>query len=116
MNFFRGFSCRISKILVNTSRPATVAARPYVHIEMKRLNDAGQFSKALALFDELERDETPRDQAIVQALKACTRLRLLERGVSIHKKLSNRSKSDQFIQSTLINFYSQLNVSVSVKL
>jgi pentatricopeptide repeat protein len=83
---------------------------------MKRLNDAGQFSKALTLFDELERREIPRDQAIVQALKACTRMRLLERGVNIHKKLSNRSKSDKFIQSTLVSFYSQFNLSLCINL
>ena len=116
MNSFRVFACHVSKVLVNFSRTATVAARPCVDIEMKRLNDAGQFSKALTLFDELERREIPRDQAIVQALKACTRMRLLERGVNIHNKLSKRSKNNNFIQSALVHFYSQFNLSLFINL
>jgi hypothetical protein len=116
MNSFRVFACRVSNVLVNFSRTATVATRLHVDIEMKRLNDTGQFSKALTLFDELERREIPRDQAVVQALKACTRMRQLERGVTIHNKLSNRSKSNHFIQSALINFYSQFNLPLSINL
>ena len=117
LNSCRTFACHMQKVLINTSRTATAtAANLNVEIEMKRLNDMGQFSKALTLFDELQRRETPRDRAIVQALKACTRMKNLERGVDIHNKLSHRSTNDSYIQSALIHFYSQFNLSRFVDL
>jgi hypothetical protein len=104
----RIFACRIQKVLINASRPLTHVD---VDIEMKRLNDTKQFSKALAMFDEVQRREIPQDRAVVQALKACTAVKDLKRGVNIHSKLSNRSKNDAYIQPTLINFYSQFKLS-----
>ena len=106
-NSSQRFSCQIRKILIHLSRPATLAANVVnVEIEMKRLNDTKQCSQALTLFDQVQRRQMPRDQVIVQALKACTRLKDLQYGVNIHKKLSNRSLNNSFIQSTLIHFYS----------
>ena len=117
LNFCRIFTCRIPNVLrINASRTAVVATNHNIVIEMKRLNAAGQFSTALALFNELQRHEVPRDQAIVQALKACTRLRRLECGVNIHKKLSNCSAKNNYVEAALIHFYSQFNRSPFVHL
>ena len=102
----RRFPCHLLKAFINISRPATVTTNVQVEIEMKRLNDSGQFSQVLKLFDEVQQREIPRDQAIVQALKACTRLKDLQRGVTIHKKLPNHSTKNNHIQSTLIHLYS----------
>jgi hypothetical protein len=64
-NSCRIFACRIPKVLINVSRPATAATHVNVDIEMKRLNDTKQFSKALAMFDKVQRREIPRDRAVV---------------------------------------------------
>jgi hypothetical protein len=90
------------------SRSSTTRNVDKVEIEMKRLNDERQYRKALSLFDELHRRrEMPRDQAIVQALKACTQTKDHARGIYIHKHLSEKSTSNKFIQSALIHFYSE---------
>ena len=66
------------------------------------------------MFDEVQRREMSRDRAVVRALKACTAVKDLKRGVNIHKQLSNRSKTDLYIQSALGHFYSQLHLSLFV--
>lgn len=113
LNSCRIFACRIQKVLLNASRPAkTVATNLKIEIEMKRLNDQRQFCEALVLFDKLQHREVQNDRTIVQALKACTGMRDLKRGVNIHSQLSNRSSNDPYIQSALIHFYSELNLSL----
>ena len=111
-NSSRSLSCRLLKVLVNISRPATVTTNVKIEIEMKRLNDSGKFSQVLTLFDEVQRREIPRDQAVVQALKACARLKDFQRGLNIHKKLANHSMKNNYIQSSLIHFYSEFHLSL----
>ena len=105
-SFCGRLTCRVPKGLINASRLATVTSTVNVEIEMKRLNETKHFSQALTLFDELRAHQIPRDQAVVQALKACTQLKDLQRGLNIHQKLTNRSKKNNYIQSALIHFYS----------
>lgn len=111
LNSCRIFACHLRRVLRNASRTAPVATNLDVAIEMKRLNETEQYSRALDLFDEVQRREMPRDRAVIQALTACTRTRDLNRGISIHKKLSNRSAKNNYIEATLIHFYSQFNLS-----
>ena len=94
--------------LVNMIYKATNSTYINIETEMKMLNDRKEFAKAIALFDRHKSQEIPTDRAIVQALKACTRLGDVKCGVNIHKQLSNHSLKNSYIQSTLIYFYSKL--------
>lgn len=97
-------------ILINVIRKVTNSTRINIETEMKKLNDEKEFLKAIALFDKHKHkhQEMPTDRAVVQALKACTRLGDVKRGVNIHKELSNHSLNNIYIQSALIHFYSKL--------
>jgi len=95
-------------ILINVIRKVTNSTRINIETEMKRLNDEKEFLKAIALFDKHKQQEIPTDRSVVQALKACTRLGDVKHGVNIHKKLSNHSLNNIYIQSALIHFYSKL--------
>jgi hypothetical protein len=94
--------------LINVIHKATNSTHINIETEMKNLNDRKEFVKAIALFDKHKHQQMPTDRAVVQALKACTRLGDLKHGVNIHKQLSNDSLKDVYIQSTLIHFYSKL--------
>lgn len=91
----------------------TIVSSPQLNIELEiiRLNERKQFTKTLDLFDKHEHSETLTDKTIVQALKACTQLSSLERGQNIHKKLSNQSMKNMFIQTSLIHLYSKFALS-----
>jgi hypothetical protein len=95
-------------ILINVIRKVTNSTRINIETEMKKLNDEKEFLKAIALFDKHKQQEIPTDRSFVQALKACTRLGDVKRGVNIHKELSNHSLNNIYIQSALIHFYSKL--------
>lgn len=94
--------------LFNVIHKATNSIHINTETEMKKLNDRKEFAKAIALFDKYKHQQVPTDRAVVQAIKACTRLGDFKRGVTIHKELSNHSLNDIYIQSTLIHFYSKL--------
>jgi hypothetical protein len=78
-----------------------------IEAQMKTLNDRKEFARAISLFDKQRYQQMPTDRAVVQALKACARLGDIKYGVNIHKKLSNHSLNDTYIQSALIFFYSK---------
>jgi hypothetical protein len=96
--------------LVSVIHKATNSTQINIETEMKNLNGRKEFVKAIALFDKHKHkhQEMPTDRAVVQALKACTRLGDVKRGVNIHKELANHSLKDVYIQSALIHFYSKL--------
>ena len=76
-----------------------------VEVEMKKFNDKQQYMKALDLFDQHEHQIVLTDRLIVQALKACSQLGHFERGQIIHKKLPNNLLDNNYVQTSLINFY-----------
>lgn len=108
----------IQTIFIDLSCPVTLKENAVsLENEMKRLNHEKKFSQALDLFDKAQRRKMPRDQAVVQALKACTGLKDLQRGVSIYQNFSQRSTIDpNLICATLVHFYSsftRLHLSLS---
>ncbi|CAF1229480.1 unnamed protein product [Rotaria magnacalcarata] len=76
-----------------------------VNSTMKKLMDSGQYRNALVLFDEQAQMNTDFD--INMALKACTKLHDYERGIKMEQQLSSHSRSNLFIQTSLIHFYMQ---------
>ncbi|CAF4721982.1 unnamed protein product [Rotaria socialis] len=75
---------------------------------MKILNDNRQYLKTLELIDKHKNHiETCSNWVIIQALKACSELRDIQRGSSIHDLVSSRLKHDPYIFPALIHFYMQ---------
>ena len=81
---------------------------------MKMCNEKREFEKVLSLFDEWKekKDQRSFSMVITQALKACTRLQDLQRGMKIHYSISSDIKGDKFILTSLIHFYSKLSDEV----
>ncbi|UJR23867.1 hypothetical protein I4U23_026839 [Adineta vaga] len=104
---FRAISHHTKLKCFNLSRTITSSKQINIDIEMKKLNDRKEFVKALDLFDEHKHQTILTDRIIVQVLKACTQLGYLERGLIIHKNLSDSSLNNSYIQPTLIHFYMQ---------
>jgi hypothetical protein len=77
---------------------------------MKRLNDRGEFRQTLALFDQRKDRQGTTERVLVQVLKACSELTNLNYGEAIHQQLSSSLQKSSYIQSSLINFYSELFV------
>lgn len=77
---------------------------------MKKLNDNGEFRKAIALYeDQIEKRKQRSDSLIAnQALKACIELGDIEHAKDIHKNLPSYMANNTFIQTSLIRFYSKL--------
>jgi hypothetical protein len=73
---------------------------------MKKLFDSKQYKKALDVFHE--QSESRTDVSINIALKSCTMLRNYEYGKIIRQQLSSHSLNNKFIQTSLIQFYSEL--------
>ncbi|CAM4770602.1 unnamed protein product [Rotaria magnacalcarata] len=104
------------KKLVNNPRISlTVVAKRSANIQsidsnlgdrMKMLNDNRQYLKTLELIDKHKNHiETCSNWVIIQALKACSELRDIQRGSSIHDLVSSRLKHDPYIFPALIHFY-----------
>ncbi|CAF1202782.1 unnamed protein product [Didymodactylos carnosus] len=76
--------------------------------QMKKLNDNGQFEKALTLYeDQIEKqNKQSTNFTIDQVLKACIELGDIKRAKDIHNKLSPTMANNSFIQSNLIRLYS----------
>jgi len=72
---------------------------------MKKLIDAKQYQEALNVFDQ--QSEMSTDFHFNMALKACAHLHNYQYGKKIHQQLSSNSLNNPFIQSSLINFYSE---------
>ena len=77
-------------------------------------NDKREFEKVLNLFDQWneQKDQRSLSMVITQALKACTRMRNLQRGMKIHQSISSDIKGNTFILASLIHFYSKLTDEV----
>ena len=72
---------------------------------MKKLIDGKKYQEALNLFNE---HSTPGSNiATTLALKACAKLKNLERGITIHQHLSSQSIKNSFINTSLIHLYSE---------
>ncbi|UJR24004.1 hypothetical protein I4U23_026969 [Adineta vaga] len=89
----------------NLLRTITSSKQINIDIEIKKLNDRKEFVKALDLFDKQKHQTILTDRIVIQVLKACTQLGYLERGLIIHKNLSDSSLNSSYIQTTLIHFY-----------
>lgn len=87
-------------------RSATNFSNINLETKMRKLNEQQEYSKALALFDQVNKFESPTDRILVQALNACAQLKSLERGRRIHRQLDDRSLNNDYIRSTLIHLYS----------
>ncbi|CAF1308155.1 unnamed protein product [Adineta steineri] len=118
----------LTKLLKYSSLSLVVAVKRSVTIsqsnfhlsnQMKLLNDNKQFKKTLELFDKYTKNNTKTFSSyiITQALKACTHLKDLERGKTIHHHLiSSRTKDDLYITTLLIHLYMQCNDIASAEL
>jgi len=85
---------------------ATVASDFYLtNHQMKQLNDKKQFKEALELFDEYKKTnpEAPSDFIFNQALKACTQIGDLQRGLYIHRLFSSQIRNNLYILASLIH-------------
>lgn len=78
--------------------------------QMKKLNDNGQFRKAMDLYEHQIRKDNKQNTslAVNQALKACIELDDIKRGKEIYENLSTSIKKNSFIQANLIRLYSKL--------
>ena len=74
---------------------------------MKRLIDFRRYEEVLVLFNQCSQSKSLTDISLNLALKACAKLGDHQRGIQIHQKLSFQSLQNPFIQSSLINFYSE---------
>jgi hypothetical protein len=72
---------------------------------MKTLIDKHKYQEALTLFDQNPISASNTD--ITLALKACAKLKNLERGKTIHQYISSRSINDSFLNTSLIHLYSR---------
>ncbi|CAF1205633.1 unnamed protein product [Rotaria sordida] len=77
--------------------------------QIKSFNDKKQFKKTLELFDKYKENDVKNLSSFVinQALKACTEMRDLQRGMIIHRLISSRIKTDSYITGSLIHLYMQ---------
>ena len=111
-----------TRLLLNLARPVLAVAQRLNHLksnfhlanEMKICNEKREFEKVFSLFDEWneKKDQRSFSMVITQALKACTRMKNLQRGMKIHHSISFNIKGDTFIMASLIHFYSKLTDEV----
>jgi thioredoxin-like negative regulator of GroEL len=73
--------------------------------QMKRLINEEQCDEALSLFDAHTRKRRARITEIVEALKACAKMRDIERGRTILRSVPTNWANDPYLQASLINFY-----------
>lgn len=80
--------------------------------QMKILNDKKQFEKTLILFDSYKEKNFEQDSGLIftQALKACTQIGDLKRGLNIYHQISPSIKNDNYILTSLIHLYSNRNL------
>ncbi|CAF1078661.1 unnamed protein product [Rotaria magnacalcarata] len=108
----------ISNILVNNylrfvllavRRLASIQSNVNIGDQMKILNDNKQYKKVLELFDEFNEKTIDKcsNWIIIQALKACTQICDVQRGLKIHNLISSRLKRDSYVLPSLIHFYMQ---------
>jgi hypothetical protein len=112
LTIFRRFSSLAQK---RHFIPSISSSSVKLDLTMKKLIDLKQYEKALDLYDQ--QSQIYSDVSINMALKACTKLYDYKRGIHIQQKLSSQSLNNPFIQTSLIHFYSEsfINLSLSIK-
>jgi hypothetical protein len=105
---------RLSSVLISSKRSLIVQSNFNLGSEMKFLNDNKQFEKALQLFDKHKKNNTETFSSLIitQALKACTHLKDLQRGSTIHRLISSDMKNDFYISASLIHLYSKFEEEI----
>ena len=103
-------------IVVVALRLCTIRSGGDRGYQMKMFNDKKQFKKALQLFDACRTSDPQAPLSstmITQALKACTNIRDLQRGISIHQLVPPDKKGDTYILASLIHLYSKSDLTHS---
>ena len=111
---FHRFSSRLLSSIASPTRKK-------LYSEIKTLIDSQKYQNVLDLFDRHHRISS--DPTITLALKASAAIRDYKSGLRIHQQLSEQSRDNPWIQSSLIHFYSKLasmrnclsNVSIVVR-
>lgn len=82
-----------------------------VGIQMKEFNDAKQFQKALACFDQCQPKNLNELPSIVltQVLKACTKVQDYRRALDIYNRLSPQTANDPSIIASMIHLHSEIS-------
>lgn len=88
----------------SVSQSTVSSAAIKLNSNMKRLIECQQHRQALDLFNQQFR--LANDATITLALKASAHLRSYEHGFHLHQQLSTKSLTNPWIQSSLIHFYS----------
>ena len=97
-------------------RCISIPSSRQIESEIRKLIDAKEYQQALGVFDQHVSRST--DVTWTLALKACTKLRDVQRGKEIHRQLAQRSLRNPSVQTSLIHFYSMfssLNLSQYVR-
>jgi hypothetical protein len=79
-------------------------------LSMKKFIELKEYQKALDLFDQ--QSHLCTTTTITMALKACIKSYNYQCGVNIHQQLSPHLLNNCFIQTTLIEFYSESFISI----
>ena len=109
--WFKFINKHSTPVISALKRSASFESDSTIANRMKRLNEERKFKETLKLFD-IYKEKHPRllsGSIVTQALKACTKNGDLQRGMDIHHLVSSRDKTDLYILSSLIHFYSLLN-------
>ncbi len=106
--FNRLIYSRLRSLILVEKRSVTVRSNIDVGKQMKILNDEKQFEKALNLFEIYKQKNIDDNSSMIitQALKACTHIGDLQRGLTIYHRLSSSLKNDSYILASLIHLYS----------
>ena len=96
----------IASTLKMLARSVSIQSNIELDLRMKEFNDKKQFKNALSLFN-MQKQHEMSDFAINQALQACVHLRDFQRGSAIHRQLSSGSSKCPYIQTSLVQLYSE---------
>ena len=96
-------------VILAGRRLASIQSNVNIGDQMKMLNDNKQYRKTLELFDAFNEKNIDKcsNWIIIHALKACTQISDVQRGLKIHNLISSRLKHDPYVLPSLIHFYSK---------
>ena len=85
-------------------------------VQIKQLNDAKQFQKAIDLFNTNYQHQQSNLSALTvnQALKACIELGDFNHAIDLHQRLSSKLLNNYFIRNSLIRLYSESSKEIIV--
>ena len=98
--------CNNQSILLNINCTRYFSSYFNLEQETQRLNKQKQFKQVLDLFQNDKNQQFQSDRIVVQLLKACIGLNNIEFGIDIDKRLPNHLRDNVYVQSQLIQFYS----------